>query len=743
MSTRRTGDIPDENILDLRAQPQEDPHGLKPKRGKKQHVDFLSLVEEGEERVTEKVHSFFRRREKPQSTVAPVEVPTIVETAAPPPSPRSASLPNRKVPFGAAIRFAVLLLLLTAGVVGARTLGNVQRAKADVLGTSAEALQRVLAAGTAAQDLQFNTSADELQAAQQAFATAEQQLLDVAGSLSSLPGAGKVRRAQALLEAGQVVTQAAAKLAHGAQALADEGDGLPLLRIVEQFRTSLAPAAVDLARAAELLQEVQPADIPETYRDAFTAMQAQLPSLEQQFRRLERVGSFLEQFLAVDGTPKRYLFLFQNSNELRPTGGFLGSMAVVDVSGGAIAKVEIPSGGIYDIAGQTGLRYVAPEPMQLVQANWNLQDANWFPDFPTSAQKVLAFYESAGEPSVDGVVAFTPAVLESFLRLTGPVEVPEVGETFTAETFTTKLQILIKEAEKKDYTKPKLVLGYLAPKILSRALSLERAQLWEMLGKLQEHLVSRDIQLYFTDAQAQATVADLGWTGALQTSPRDFLHVNRTNLGGGKTDGAIEEVDSHEVSIAPDGTVTATLTIIRKHNGLVGDKFTGDRNVSYLRAYVPQGSELLSASGFERIDPKRFRAPSPDRVPDPDLVALDAGAIVDATSGTRVSQEGGRTVFGNWMGVGPGEVAKATITYRLPFTLKVGGLLDRSDSYSLLVQMQPGTRVNFSSKLFFPQGWVTSWTGSTAQVFTQESAGTYRMSAVLDRDAYYGMVLKK
>jgi hypothetical protein len=732
-------DIPEENVLDLRARPSK-AAASEPRQKKARHVDFLSIVENSEQAVTRKFQGFFHHKDKPEAEIPEPPASTVKSSAKLPPPPRNGR--GFQIAIGPAVRFALVAILLTAGVIGARVVGNVQKAKGEVLGTSAQALQQLIAAGSAAQGLQFGTSKDNLQAAHDAFATAELQLMNVAGVLKNIPGAGQVKRAQALLEAGQAITDAATKLATSAEVLTSPSTATPLLAVVEQFRTSLGPAVADLDKAASLLQTVEPNDLPEEYRQTFADIQGQLPSLQFQFQRLQHLGTFLNSFLGADGVGHRYLFTFQNTNELRPTGGFLGSLAIVDVVDGAIIKVEVPSGGVYDLSGQTALRLIAPEPIQLVQANWNLQDANWFPDFATSAKKILQFYDSAGAPSVDGIVAMTPAVLQSFLELTGPVEVPEVKETFTADNLVTKLQEVIKDSEKADYTKPKLVMGYLTPKILARALTLPQDQLWLLLGTMQQHLISRDIQFYFTDSQQEQLTRELGWAGELRNSTRDFLAINRANLGGGKTDGVIEEVDSHDVTISADGTITDTLTIIRKHNGVAHDKFTGDRNVVYLRTYVPQGSTFLNATGFEKIDPKRFRAPSVDRTPDPDIVKLDAGAITDETSGTRISTEAGHTVFGNWLGVGPGEITKATITYTLPFKLKVGGLFGKSDTYSLLTQMQAGTRIGFSSTLHVPDAWQTTWQGSTSNVFVQEGDG-YRMSAFLDRDQYYGLVFKK
>ncbi|MEK7632130.1 MAG: DUF4012 domain-containing protein [Patescibacteria group bacterium] len=749
MSTARNPqDIPEENILDLRTPKAIPPGGVDQSYGrpaKRGHVDFLSKVERGEAAIDAKVRSWFSRTPKvaaPSPVVAPAPERQAVVAAA----PVAASMPRvtRKFAYPQTLRFAASVAVLVLAVFAARFLGHVQQAKGDVLGASTEALQRLLAASSAAQALEFGTSKNELSAAQDAFASAEKDLLDVAGALKNLPGAGQVRSAEKFLQAGQAVTRAAGALAEGAQALTqDPGTTTPLVNVVAQLQKALTPTVQDLASAATLLQAVRPQDVPKDYQAAFTELQQQLPALKVQFERMASVGSFFQAFLATQGTSKRYLFAFQNSNELRPTGGFLGSLAIAEMTNGELTKIEVPSGGVYDVSGQTALRAIAPQPLQLVQANWNLQDANWFPDFPTSAKKVLAYYDSAGGTPVDGVLAVTPAVLQSFLKLTGPVAVPEVGITFTAENFVTEVQKAIKAAEQKDYTKPKLVLGYLAPRILSRAFSLTQQQLWQLLGSMQGHLVSRDIQFYFTNPATQQQALDLGWAGELRQSEKDFLHINRANLAGGKTDGVIEEVTSHTAVVAADGTITDTVTIIRKHNGTLHDAFTGDRNNVYIRFYVPNGSTLLNASGFDRIDPKRFRAPSPDYLPDPDLAALETGATIHETSGTRVSTEAGHTVFGNWLGVAPGEVVKATLTYTLPFKLQVGGFFSRTDTYSLLVQMQAGTAPGFTSNLTLPSAWQSSWSGSTAPVFEKTSDASFRLAGDLNKDLYYGVVVKE
>src|SRR6185503_15609297 len=112
------------------------------------------------------------------------------------------------------------------------------------------------------------------------------------------------------------------------------------------------------------------------------------------------------------------LMLFQNYDEIRGTGGFIGTYGVVKVENGKIQSLKIDS--IYDLDGSNYSRIAAPGPFQPEIPKWGMRDANWFADFPTSAKKILQMYEH-GVETADGVIAFTPQLFENILNLTGPI----------------------------------------------------------------------------------------------------------------------------------------------------------------------------------------------------------------------------------------------------------------------------------------------------------------------------------
>jgi hypothetical protein len=216
---------------------------------------------------------------------------------------------------------------------------------------------------------------------------------------------------------------------------------------------------------------------------------------------------------------------------------------------------------------------------------------------------------------------------------------------------------------------------------------------------------------YFEDEELQNEVVERGWAGKLRETNKDYLMVVNTNIAGGKSDRRMKQVINHNVEIMDDGRVVDTLMIRRTHTGKRNEPFYGVRNVNWMRVYVPEGSKLISASGFRGPDPIYFEEPDPEWNIDPDVEAEESSqVIVEQAQNTYVYNESGKTVFANWSMVDPGESREITIKYELPFKIEskkekkeervlkeaLNKILkmEKKDlySYSLLFQKQAGSR---------------------------------------------------
>lgn len=599
----------------------------------------------------------------------------------------------------------------------------------EVEAESKAALDTFLRGATSLSSEQFGSAGQDFNQAAQGFSAAEDSLNDLNAGVTALasviPNTDKtVDSVRALVTAGKELSETAAVMSTAAADLSNK-DSVDLSSKLELLGTYIDNALPHAEAAAVALRKVDPAVVPAEYADKVVELQTRTPQLVSAMREYVQFVDTLSVILGGD-EKMRYLAIFQNNTELRPTGGFMGSFAEMDLDRGEVARMFVPGGGTYDIQGQLKAFVAAPGPLQLLKARWEFQDANWFPDFPSSARKLRWFYGQAGGPTSDGVVAVNATFVVELLRLLGPVELPKYGRTFDAENFIFETQKIVEQEYDKEENAPKAVIGDLAPILLERMKTADTQTLLAVVDLVAKGLQEKDIQLNFRDDDLQATMEKFGWSGSIKQTSGDYLMIVNTNLGGGKTDGVIDQDVQMDVHMNEAGEIENTVTITKTHRGLKTALFSGANNVDYLRVYVPKGSELISADGFEVPADDLFETSDTPLNVDEDLELHMQDLKKDPVTGTDIWQEDGKTVFGNWMQTAPGETEVVTFTYRVPVetfakdkdTSPLGlvksklGLPDLG-SYTLLVQKQPGVQNRVTTvKVDFPTNLVPLWSSA-------------------------------
>lgn len=546
--------------------------------------------------------------------------------------------------------------------------------------------------------------------------------------------------ARALLTAGERTSQAAKLLTLGiSRALEDKNQVRPDERI-GIFLTYLDYASPLLEEALQALEKVEPEALPEGLQGQVADLRSMVGVGRSSFQDAKTLLAFLQTALGHE-SPRTYLFVFQNHAELRPTGGFMGSVAEVTFDRGEITNIHVPGGGPYDLRSQLRARVVPPRPLQLVGGRWEFQDANWFPDFPAAADKIRWFWSQSGQPTLDGVVAINDTLLEGLLRVTGPIEMPEYGKVLSADNVVVELQKSVELEYDKTENKPKKIIGDLMPTLLSRLKASSRED-WLKLADLGlTALETKDVQVWMTRAEEEELVERYDWNGRIKPTLGDALAIVEANIAGQKTNTSIQERVDHEVEIAEDGTITDTVTLTRAHAGMKGELFKGANNVSYVRVYVPTGSRLLDASGFESPSSSLFETPLLEDSLDPDvmrLVTTESSPLPEVD----VTQEFGRTAFGGWMQLRPGETRVSRFRYVLPFTAfdlaqrtgegtAPGDTSAKRAAYMVLLTSQAGkANRDISTRVTVPASWKTRWTNQS----TMESVG---LTAPWDRDRVF------
>ena len=362
-------------------------------------------------------------------------------------------------------------------------------------------------------------------------------------------------------------------------------------------------------------------------------------------------------------SPSSFLVILQNNDELRPTGGFIGTYGILDIKNGDINNFATHDVYHLDMPIQDKLDVLPPEPLvkYLGVDNWYLRDANWSPDWPRSAEQVLWFFnkesELAGSEKKDfnGVVALTPDLIIDLLRFTGPIVIDDIE--FNADNFQELLQYEVEQGYQKlgvPKWQRKEIIGDIARELKIRLFDTQPDKWNELFDIVRKNISQKNLILYLKDQNLEKIVKEQGWGGEIKDSASDYLMVVDANMAAFKTDAVVDKSISYKISQQADGW-RADLTINYSHRG--GFDWRTTRYRSYTRVYVPLGSQLIAATGL-------------------------------SDSAAQVYNEFGKICFAGFISIEPGEIGHLHFSYKLPPNLA------NDSQYGLYLQKQPGNKIN-------------------------------------------------
>ena len=632
---------------------------------------------------------------------------------------------RKKFFFGKTIIVGIILLLAVCLIGGKMYFNKSKKIKERVLGVSAQASSDINEAIKGIEEKNFTLSSNKFNEAYKNFSEISNSLEGLGAGIISvarfIPGVSKLSSGYYLSRAGEQLSEAGEKISQIAQSLdglkeksfkseAKNDEKVAILDIFHSLRNGLKNVQNNLVEAQENLGKVKLEDLPKDNQKIVAELKNKLPIITEAVSKFSKNSYIVSDLLGANG-PRKYLFLFQNNQEMRATGGFIGSYGVLSIdSSGRISNFFID--GIFNPDGQLMEKIVPPKPIQKISVAWSLHDSNWFPNFPLSARKAILFYEKTGGPTVDGVITVTPTVMQKLLKITGPIVMDDYDVILTADNFVQNIQHKVEKDYDKEENRPKKILADLAPLVLDKIFSSgDMKKIVATISVLENSLAEKQILLYSSNDELQKIISDLGWSGEILQTSKDYLSVVNTNINGYKTDGVVSEKIRHQANIMPNGSIIDTITVTRKHNG-GNEKYEwwNKVNADYMRVYVPKGSQLLDVEGqTKEADNSPVDYTALNFQQDADVQAEEAKIKIDKNSGTRIYDEFGKTVFANWVYVSPQEKVVIKYKYLLPFKIKFSEN-EPVSSYSLLVQKQSGSfGSDFSSQVNYPKNYKPEW----------------------------------
>jgi hypothetical protein len=484
-----------------------------------------------------------------------------------------------------------------------------------------------------------------------------------------------------------------------------------------------------LTKANELMGELNSSLLPAQYQLALQDSQAFVSDLSKQMQQLNKVMNIANKVLMTD---KRFLIILQNNNELRSSGGFIGTIAQGNFSSGSIKKLDIRS--VYDLDGQLTEQIKVPSPLTSVNNRLYLRDSNWLADFPDTAEVLSSMYEKEGGETPDLIMAINPELFIELLKLTGPITLPSYKVTLDSNNFIETVQTTTSIEYDKNLNQPKQMLADLYPALLQKLNQLFKDNPITLLSVLQKSLAQKELLIYSKEPSLQQDLEAFHWAGQVEDTDGDYLQIVSNNLSGTKTDRFLHREVKLQTNIDEQGSITNQLTY-SIYNPLPNNESL--INKSWVRFLVPQNSKLIAGEGFSK-GPESFENSS--RQVDNSLIANWQSTLKhDSDRNIDTGTESGKTFFGGWIEAAPGQTATVTLTYQLPFKLR-GNI----NHYSLLLQKQPGMMpFAYNHKLEFPERSLIWENLGSKNIQLNKQDSNLSFNQQITQDQLFGLVLDK
>jgi hypothetical protein len=429
--------------------------------------------------------------------------------------------------------------------------------------------------------------------------------------------------------------------------------------------------------------------------------------------------------------PMHYLIMLQLSDELRASGGFLKFLVYLHLENGQVMEIraletgraEIPGLGAWDwVDGNQHI--LPPQPIQdyLGLGNWVIRDANWWLDFRDTARQVQDFWEAAGFPPVDAVIAINDTAILEIVDSLGGIELAN--------------GTLLSGAELEDYLLLQFYNNLNDPSITSNQQELAQELSRALLTALLDIPVSRypllvtaglgeannnNISVSFNDPDFALIFHDFGYDGSLRAEGvSDYFYFVESNVSYSKLSQMIAYEMVYNAAIENNLRLSSNLEVRIQNN------YRPENRRSGFPAYYYEGARWnYETQDFYRNE-GYYGSYSRLALPETTQNMFFSGFDADAGYSQRLTN---LNVVGGYLALERDE------QQTLSFSWEQEQIYSSDNQLIFYVQRQPGlpdVALNFN--LTYPECWTLL---DSSAIPDETGNGFFRWHRVLDADQYF------
>ncbi len=203
-----------------------------------------------------------------------------------------------------------------------------------------------------------------------------------------------------------------------------------LLLVLGKGAANLQPS---MANASERLNALDLTAVPSALADPIEKLRAQIEDVTPYLSEAENFAKVAPTLLGLE-KPERWVVIFANTAEARPSGGFPGGWGIITADKGTLTLSNVESNDRFNTVSLNNWQEIAGIDAEILY-NSDLSrvlDMGLSPDFELAGELFWNLYvqETPG-PQPVGIMSMDEHALESLMNVTGPVQVD--GEELTAD----------------------------------------------------------------------------------------------------------------------------------------------------------------------------------------------------------------------------------------------------------------------------------------------------------------------
>jgi len=257
---------------------------------------------------------------------------------------------------------------------------------------------------------------------------------------------------------------------------------------------------------------------------------------ENYLSKLKQLSKSLPDFITVLNSfsqkDQKIIIVFQNSDEIRATGGFMGSYAILDIINGKVADIIIED--IYDADGQFSGFIEAPSGIKEYLSDdkgLRLSNSNWHPDFPASAEQILQFFALGNKKNVTTLAAINPEYAKILLNIVGEITIKDyntiVNSNNINEVLRSRRSTFFPGSKQKKH-----LLSQLLTQLQIKIIEANEESKLNIIKQTLNQLSLNNIQLYSTNDDIDEIFSGYDFRQELEyKNDSNYLFLVESNVG--------------------------------------------------------------------------------------------------------------------------------------------------------------------------------------------------------------------